>query len=53
MTFPNFNEAGEPLITAEALRYEQYIDSDPTNYYCDQCGYSHPGDCRDYDDWED
>ena len=33
--FPNVNEAGEPLISGEALRYEQYLDDDPSNWFCD------------------
>lgn len=30
MTFPNHNEEGEPMISGEALRFEQELDSDPT-----------------------
>lgn len=52
MSYPNVNEAGEPLISGEALRYEQYLDSDPTQYYCDECGFSHVGGCN-YVEWED
>lgn len=48
--FPNYNEAGEPLISGEALRLEQSIDSDPSNWYCDECGCNHYGRCRDYDE---
>lgn len=51
MTYPYFNEAGEPLMDAASMRTEQAIDSDPMTYYCDQCGYCHGGDC--YDDEED
>jgi hypothetical protein len=48
--FPNYNEAGEPLISGEALRLEQSIDSDPSNWFCDECGCNHYGRCRDYDE---
>ncbi len=50
--FPNTNEAGEPLISGEALRFEQELDSDPANWWCDDCGISHYGVCKNdyYDD---
>jgi hypothetical protein len=45
-SFPNVNEAGEPLISGEALRFEQELDSDPANWWCDDCGFSHYGVCK-------
>ena len=40
------NESGEPLISEQALRYEQYLESNPSNYLCDDCGHTHRGECR-------
>lgn len=51
-SFPNVNEAGEPLISGEALRFEQQLDSDPSNWWCDECGVSHYGTCR-QEDWDE
>lgn len=44
-----FNEAGEPLMDGLSMRREMEIDSDPMNYYCDECGYCHVGACYDND----
>ena len=46
MESQNFNEAGEPLMSAEALRYENHLESNPSNYLCDDCGHTHTGDCK-------
>lgn len=47
-SLPNHNEAGEPLIDAAALRLEQELDSDPSAWWCDDCGRSHYGRCPIY-----
>lgn len=50
-----FNEAGEPLMDAAAMRYEMYLDStyepDPYDGYDDyEAPYVDPEDC-DHSDW--